>query len=178
MTDTELQQKRLAAAAIDVGVLIGVNVVLSLGISVATCLPSKFLATYGTQVVVILALLADIALVLGRDLTGGDGRSLGKKLVQIRVVRVGGGAISLRESIRRNMLFAPGLVLALIPACLELIPVIGALMGCLSALVLLLPRFLAAIGTIVVVVWEIVLIIHEAAGVRLGDKMAETRVTW
>jgi uncharacterized RDD family membrane protein YckC len=177
MTDSNLQQKRLAAAAIDFGVLFGVSVVLSLGVLVLSCVASMsklgFVAAYGTRIVIVLILMIDLALVLGRDLTGGD-RSLGKKLMNIRVVRSNGEPISVMDSIKRNVLFSPALILGLVGAILGLIP----LLGCLAQCLLIVPRLLAGLFALGAVIWEIIQIVQEPEGVRLGDKMAQTRVTW
>jgi hypothetical protein len=167
MTDHELQQKRLAAAGIDVGALVVVDLILLL-----------LLGLFFKQVHYILILLVNIGLVLGRDLSGGDGRSLGKKLTHIRVVRGGSAPITPRESIRRNMLFVPGLVLALVPSVLGLVPSLANKVGCMADLMFLVPSFIAFMFSFIAMVWELVLIVNEAGGTRLGDKMAETRVTW
>jgi uncharacterized RDD family membrane protein YckC len=177
MTDPELQQKRLIAAAIDVGVLVVVSTILSMGAIVINCVASasnvEFLATYGAQIILVLVLLADLLLVLGRDLTGGD-RSLGKKLMNIRVVRASGEPISFMESVKRNALFAPGLAIGLLTALLGLIPFVG----CVAACLFLIPRIIAGLAALGAVVWEVVQIIQQPDGVRVGDKMADTRVTW
>lgn len=177
MTDSQLQQKRLAAAGIDIAILFAASLVLSLGALVIGCVSRMthidFLATYGTQLMIVIVLIVDLLLVLGRDLLGGD-RSLGKKLMGIRVVRSSGEPISIMESVKRNALFAPGLAIGVVAAILGLIP----FLGCMAQCLLLLPRILAGLFALGAFVWEVIQIFQQPDGVRLGDKLADTRVTW
>lgn len=177
MTDPQLQQKRLLAAGIDVGILFAASMLLSLSAIVISCVARMshidFLATYGSQFVMIIVLIVDLLLILGRDATGGD-RSLGKKLMGIRVTRSSGEPISIMESVKRNALFAPGVAIGIVGAILGLIP----LLGCMAQCLLLLPRLLAGLFALGACVWEIIQIVQQPDGMRVGDKMADTRVTW
>jgi uncharacterized RDD family membrane protein YckC len=177
MTDSELQQKRLIAAAIDVGVLVAASTLLSMSGLVIGCLASMtkidFLASYGTKLVFVIVLFVDLMLVLGRDLTAGD-RSLGKKLMNIRVVKTTGEPITFMDSAKRNALFAPGLAIGLVTSIFALIPLVGCIVWCL----LLIPRGVAAIAALGAVAWEVMQIVENTQGVRAGDNLANTRVTW
>jgi uncharacterized RDD family membrane protein YckC len=97
----------------------------------------------------------------GLELDFMDGRSVGKRLVKLRPVRLDGSKMDIQTSIRRNWMFALGGVVQL----LLFIPILGWL--------LVIPVGLAALGLGIV---EIVLVLTDAEGRRLGDKMAETRV--
>jgi uncharacterized RDD family membrane protein YckC len=177
MTDSNLQSKRLAAAGIDVGILFAMGVVMSIGVLGIGCVAGwtevDFLAQYGPSMVIVVMVALQLGYVLGRDVIAGD-RSLGKKLMKIRVVRDGGAPITVMDSVKRNMLFAPGLAIALLGAVLSLIPLVGCLMQCL----LWGPRLLAGLFALCAVGWEIYQIVSQPEGIRQGDKMAGTRVTW
>lgn len=90
-----------------------------------------------------------------------DQRSLGKKLMKLRPVRVDGAPMDIATSVKRNWPFAFGGV-ALI---LAYIPIIGWL--------LLVPLGLLAL---IVGVIEAVLLFTDPDGRRMGDKFAGTRV--
>jgi len=175
MTDSSLQQKRLAAAAIDIGVLVVLGVILSgvgmaLGCSGALS-KVQTLATYVVHVLVLLYVFGSLAFVLARDVLAGSA-SPGKKMMGIRVVTVTGSPIGLMDSIKRNALFSPGFAMAALLALLGMIPIVGCVTGCL-----LWPlRLLAGVFGVVAGIYEIVMIVQEPDGVRLGDKMAGTRV--
>jgi uncharacterized RDD family membrane protein YckC len=80
-----------------------------------------------------------------------DGRSIGKKMVQLSVLDVGGGACTIRQSVLRNSLIAGACVLFLMP-----------LVGWLLACIVLAFEWLMALG--------------NAEGKRLGDDFAGTQV--
>lgn len=88
-------------------------------------------------------------------------RSIGKKVMELKPVRLDGAPVDLQTSAMRNWMFALGGVTAL----LVIIPVIGWL--------LMIPVGLAALGLVIV---EIVLVLTDDQGRRLGDKMAKTIV--
>jgi uncharacterized RDD family membrane protein YckC len=178
MTDSNLQSKRLAAAGIDAAIFLVMGALMSLGVLAVGCIAGwtnvDFLATYGPGIVIVVMLTIELVYVLGRDVLAG-GRSIGKKLMNIRVVGASGGPVTFGESLKRNMLFAPGLALALIGAILGLLPLgVGCLMQCL----LWGPRMLAGLFALGAVGWEIYQIVSQPEGIRQGDKMAGTRVTW
>jgi len=174
MTDSSLQQKRLAAAAIDIGILIVLGMIMSgvgLAIGCSGAL-SKIhtLANYLWHVLALVYVFGSLAFVLGRDVLAGSA-SPGKKIMGIRVVTVTGSPIGVMESIKRNALFSPGFAMAALLALLAMIPFVG----CVACLLLPL-RLLAGVFAVVAGIYEIVMIIQEPSGVRLGDKMAGTRV--
>jgi len=171
MTDPELQQKRLIAAAIDGGILMGILVVLggllsALGFAVSMA----DLASYGLQAGAVILAVTSAGYVLARDVLGG-GRSLGKKLTGIRVVTTTGGPIGLLESVRRNALFAPPFVLWVVTVVIGLLP-LGTCIACLALPLQLLAGAFALGATI----WELLQITQEPDGIRIGDKFAGTRV--
>ncbi len=83
-------------------------------------------------------------------------RSIGKKIMNLEVALVGGeGTIDWAISIKRNIPLAIGMVIAIIP-------IVGWILGAIAALI---------IGAI-----EIILVLTDASGRRLGDKFGETQV--
>jgi uncharacterized RDD family membrane protein YckC len=81
-----------------------------------------------------------------------DGRSIGKKLIRIRVVSSADGApCSFRESILRNSTFAAGYLLLVVP-------------------------WIGWIFFLVVAAIEFVLVLGSDNGRRLGDELAKTTV--
>lgn len=82
-------------------------------------------------------------------------RSLGKRLLELRVDRLDGGDVDWATSIRRNIPLAAGSIIALIP-------VIGWTVGGFVTL---------ALGLI-----ELILVLSEANGRRLGDRFGNTTV--
>ncbi len=91
----------------------------------------------------------------GLDVDFMDGRSLGKKVMKLRPVRIHGEKMDIGTSVKRNLPFAIGPVIMIIP-------ILGWLIGPVVALV---------IGLI-----ESVLVLTDAEGRRVGDKLAETMV--
>lgn len=81
-------------------------------------------------------------------------RSLGKRVMGLRPVLVGGGAMSMQVSIRRNWPFALGI--------LTVIPLLGLL-------------FVAIVAPILGLI-EGVLVLTDDQGRRFGDKLAQTKV--
>ena len=81
-----------------------------------------------------------------------DGRSLGKKVMRLRVVSAGtGSAATFRDSIIRNAVLAPALLMYKIP-----------LFGWLPALA--------------ITILESLLMLGNSEGLRLGDDLAQTKV--
>lgn len=97
----------------------------------------------------------------GMELDFMDQRSIGKKVMKLRAIRLDGQPMDMGASVKRNIPFAIGPV----GAALLVIPVIGWITGLL----------LVAISFIVVVI-EIILVLTDADGRRMGDKLAETMV--
>jgi uncharacterized RDD family membrane protein YckC len=109
--------------------------------------------------------------ILARDVVAG-GRSVGKKIMEIRAVTAAGAPIGVVESVKRNAVFAPPFVLWVLSVLIGMIP--G---GTCIACVLLPLQLLAGAAALAAVVWEVIQIIQDPDGVRLGDKLAGTRVT-
>jgi hypothetical protein len=178
MTDGELQQKRLTAAGIDLALGIGIAIVFWTTEAIIASATGTVIgeATPGAMGLVqrLIGLFGATTLlgyVLLRDVLFG-GRSPGKKVQGLHVVTRAGGAVGLQESARRNALFALGPALSFVSAALAVIPCLGQALACL-----LLPlSILAGLVTVALVVIEIVKIVQEPEGVRLGDRFAETRV--
>jgi uncharacterized RDD family membrane protein YckC len=174
MTDTALQQKRLIAAVIDIAVCIGVVfgvTILSLGVQFALGFASGTAAGVAGRLFNLLASLAVFAYILGRDVLL-QGRSLGKKTQDLKVVGASGGPVTLEESARRNALFGIGSTLGAVAATLQLVPCLGDAVTCL-----LMPLWvLGILFSFVAAIVEIVMIIQDPAGIRMGDKFARTRV--
>ncbi len=91
----------------------------------------------------------------GLELDFMDKRSIGKKLMKLRPVRLDGAAMDINTSIMRNWPLALGSIISIIP-------LLGWVLGPLVALVF--------------VVIELVLVLTDAEGRRLGDKFANTKV--
>ncbi len=165
MTNSELQQKRLVAAAIDGGIAIGLAVVLGIVQGVAGWINGWLGAGVG-----LISGLVVLAYALLRDILAGD-RSIGKKTQGIRVT-VAGGPVTAVDSVKRNLIFGlPGLLMVAY-SIMGVIPLVGCLATCLGwPLVLLLSA-----ASFAVVIIEIIKIIQDPEGVRFGDQFANTRV--
>jgi uncharacterized RDD family membrane protein YckC len=174
MTDTALQQKRLIAAVIDIAVCLGIAVVAFLGsmvLGLVLGMASSGVASYAGRVLSLLGSLALLAYILGRDVIF-QGRSLGKKTQELKVVGATGAPVTLEESVRRNAIFALGSALTVLSSALQLFPCVGDVVACLLTPLLLLGG-IAAFGAAIL---EIVWIIQDPGGIRFGDKFARTRV--
>jgi uncharacterized RDD family membrane protein YckC len=132
---------------------------------------TRFLAFFIDAVIValvglvpVIGGLVGVAYVLVRDGLSYDfmdGRSIGKRIMKLRPVRLDGLPMDVETSVRRNWPLAFGsLAQALI-----FIPVIGWI---------LIP-FVVVAGTVMVVV-EVVRVLTSADGRRWGDAMAGTEV--
>lgn len=82
-------------------------------------------------------------------------RSIGKKIMGLQVVCLGGGDVDMAVSVRRNLIFAIGPVLSIVP-------LLGWAVG-------------GAVGGVLGLI-ECLLVLTDPAGRRLGDKMANTQV--
>jgi hypothetical protein len=180
MRDADLQQKRLVAAAIDVGIGIAlglvffmINMVLGFGSSFVS--GDSGIATgaalFLPRIVGFVSAIVSLGYILGRDVLAGD-RSIGKKVQGIRVVTTGGQPLTFVDSAKRNAIFAVGSTLGLVSATLQLVPCLGDAVACLLAPLWILGFLIG----LVAVILEIVKITQDADGVRLGDQFAETRV--
>jgi len=176
VTDQELQQKRLVAAAIDIGVFVGlvlvfviVRIILSLVMrSVTDSVMAHLMLRSGIELVTALVTLGYI---LGRDVVL-EGRSVGKKVMDIRVVTSAGKPIEFSDSMRRNAIFGVGSALSVIHGAIGMVPCFGTAIGCLMAPLLIL-AFIFGVAAVVV---EIIKFVTDAAGQRFGDQWAGTKV--
>jgi uncharacterized RDD family membrane protein YckC len=91
----------------------------------------------------------------GLDIEFMDKRSLGKKVMKLRPIRLDGGTMDINTSIMRNWPLAVGSIISIIP-------ILGWVFGPLAALVF---------GII-----ELVLVLTDPEGRRLGDKFGNTKV--
>jgi len=82
-------------------------------------------------------------------------RSIGKKLLGLEVANLGGGDIDLVTSAKRNITLALGTLLGVVPLVGW---VAGAVVGCILGII------------------EIVLVLVDPQGRRLGDRLANTQV--
>lgn len=99
----------------------------------------------------------------GLEFDFADRRSVGKKLMKLRPVRIDGGVMDIEASVRRNWPLALG----------SLIQGISFLLGGFGGLL-----FLGGLGALAGLLGlvEAVLVLTDDTGRRLGDKFAETHV--
>lgn len=97
----------------------------------------------------------------GLEVEFADRRSIGKKLMKLRPLRLDGAPMDLATSAKRNLPFVVGWI----GMPFLIIPVLGWLVAIL----------LAVVGTLVGLV-EIFLVLTDGEGRRMGDKFAETKV--
>jgi len=177
MTDSDLQTKRLIAAAIDAAVYVAIVFgfwVLGAGAMFAGSYASGggfAAATVVPRVLEFIGAALAVGYVLCRDIFAG-GRSFGKKAQGIRVLSAAGGSLSLVDSAKRNAVFAISGAFGLLSATLGLVPVLGDIARCL-----IFPlTVLGWLAGLTIAVIEIVKIVQEPDGIRLGDQFAGTRV--
>ena len=96
----------------------------------------------------------------GMDIDFMDHRSIGKKLVKLRPVTLDGSPVDIMTSVKRNWMFALGGVAQFLAYTI---------IGLLLAIPLAFLVFLIAIV-------EVILVLTDAEGRRLGDKIADTIV--
>ena len=97
----------------------------------------------------------------GLDLDFADKRSLGKKMMKLRPVRLDGQPMDMATSIKRNLPLAAYCV----GFFLWIVPILGHILS--------IPVFI--IGSVICLI-EAVLVLTDAEGRRWGDKLAGTRV--
>ena len=97
----------------------------------------------------------------GLELDFADRRSIGKKVMKLRPVRLDGQPMNLETSIKRNL-----------PLC---IGAVGAIFWVIPILGWIIAILLGIIGLIVAVI-EALTVISDAEGRRMGDKFAGTKV--
>ncbi|MHB8767162.1 MAG: RDD family protein [Deferrisomatales bacterium] len=125
-------------------------------IDAVLCIAAATVPAVGLLVAVAYALVRD-----GLEFPFMDRRSIGKKLMKLRPLRLDGRPLDIATSCRRNALLAIG------PAgvLLMVIPVVGWIAGFL----------IAAAGSLIWVV-ELSRVFTDPQGRRLGDEMAGTAV--
>jgi len=176
MTDRDLQQKRILAGLIDIGVAIAISLAfmvmsLVLGFGLGSATDSSVVGNYVPRILGFLGALISLGYILGRDVVAGD-RSIGKKIQNLRVVTTTGAPINFMDSARRNGIFAIGSALGLLSATLQLIPCLGDAAACM-----LMPlTLLGIVVSIGAAIYEILQITQQPEGIRFGDKTAGTRV--
>jgi len=176
MTDRDLQQKRILAGLIDIGVAIAISlafmvVSLVLGVGLGSATDSSVVGNYVPRVLGFLGAVISLGYILGRDVVAGD-RSIGKKIQNLRVVTTTGAPINYMDSARRNGIFAIGSALGLLSATLQLIPCLGDAVACMLMPLMLL-GMVVAVGA---AIYEMLQITQHPEGIRFGDKTAGTRV--
>lgn len=97
----------------------------------------------------------------GLDIEFMDKRSIGKKLVKLRPVRLDGQPMDPVTSVKRNLPLAVGVV----GSIFWVIPILGWIVAFLFGLV----------GAVLGII-ELVLVLTDPEGRRMGDKLAETKV--
>lgn len=97
----------------------------------------------------------------GLDLEFMDRRSIGKKLMQLRPIRLDGQPMDPMSSVKRNLPLAVGAV----GSVFWVIPVLGWIVAI----------FFALIGLVIGIV-EVILVLTDPEGRRMGDKLAGTKV--
>lgn len=104
--------------------------------------------------------IAYILLRDGLDFPFADGRSIGKKLLKLRPVRLDNQPMDIIVSFQRNLPL-----------------VIGALGGIVAVIPLLgwLGNFIAGLGGLICLI-EGLLVLFDENGLRIGDRIANTRI--
>jgi uncharacterized RDD family membrane protein YckC len=119
-------------------------------------LPSLLLGGVGSLLGTAYILVRD-----GLDLAFMDRRSIGKRLVGLRVVTLDGSPVTLETSLRRNWMFGLGVFSQVLYH--------SALLGGLGA-------WLVGLAGSVLGLVEVVLVFVDEDGRRLGDRIANTQV--
>jgi len=97
----------------------------------------------------------------GLEIDFADRRSIGKKVMKLRPIRLDGQPMNLETSIKRNL-----------PLC---IGAVGAIFWVIPILGWIIAILLGIIGLIVAVI-EALTVISDSEGRRMGDKFAGTKV--
>jgi uncharacterized RDD family membrane protein YckC len=97
----------------------------------------------------------------GLELEFMDRRSIGKKLIKLRPVRLDGQPMDVATSVKRNFPLCIGAV----GAIFMIIPILGWIIAILLGLT-----------AMVIAIIEAVLVLTDAEGRRMGDKLAGTKV--
>lgn len=174
MTDSELQQKRFIAAAIDFAVAFAIGMafaIVAFGLNLILGRSGSVVGLYASKAVTVLSAFVGVAYILLRDIVAG-GVSVGKKAMGLRAMLTSGEQITLMDSVKRNGILCVGHAAWLFATVLSLIPCLGALANCM-----LIPLYvIAGLGSLVLFALEIYKIIEDPNGVRIGDQVANTRV--
>lgn len=97
----------------------------------------------------------------GLDLKFMDRRSIGKKLIKLRPVRLDGQPMDLATSLKRNLPLAVGAV----GSVFLVIPILGWIVAI----------FFGLLGLVIGII-ELILVLTDPEGRRMGDKLAGTKV--
>ena len=97
----------------------------------------------------------------GLELDFADRRSIGKKVMKLRPVRLDGQPMNLETSIKRNLPFCVGVIGMIFSP----IPLLG-----------LLIAIVVGILALIIALIELLLVVSDAEGRRMGDKFAGTKV--
>lgn len=123
---------------------------------------------YAVSLIPLIGGLVGTAYILlrdGLDYEFMDKRSIGKKILKLRIVSTDEEEIDIQKSIKRNWMFAAVILLSTLVTPILIISIVG-----LALIPLIMILCLAA------VVFEIVMIITKPDGRRWGDEFAGTRV--
>ncbi len=118
----------------------------------------------GVSIIPFIGGLIGAAYILLRDgleLEFMDRRSIGKKLLKLRPLRLDGQPMDVATSVKRNL-----------PLC---IGAVGSIFWIIPILGWILAILLGVMGLIVAIV-ELVLVLTDPEGRRMGDKLGATRV--
>lgn len=102
-----------------------------------------------------------------------DHRSIGKKLMKLRPVRLDGGKVDIETSIKRNWMLVLGIVIPIVMTFISIpILLVSKALGNLVALVI----GIVAVAALVIGIMEIVFVLKNPEGRRWGDQIANTKV--
>jgi uncharacterized RDD family membrane protein YckC len=147
--------KRIIAVLVDGGVCLAMGALFALFLVIPYL--GKFVFFIG-QMIAFSYMACRDALPIGEF----NGASFGKKLVGLKAVDRHGNKISLQQSIKRNLpFFLPGVLATLFGSIPAIGPLLGALIGLLGLLL---------------IIAELLKVVSDKDGLRLGDLFAETRV--
>ena len=164
MEDSKLQNDRLIAMAIDIGILIVLGVVGFLIHMIFSFVGRGIGGAIGGLIsgAIVAAFMAT------RDIIF-KGNSIGKHVMKIKVVDAStNGPITLVQSVKRNIFFVIPPALSAIFSIFSIIPFLGIITGIIDLLV--------GLAALVFFVVEVIKIVSTPEGIRIGDNLAKTKV--
>lgn len=164
MTDSKLQNDRLLAMAIDIGILIVLGVIAAIIHLIFSFVGRGIGSAIGGLIsgVLIAAFMA------ARDIIF-KGNSIGKHVMKLKVVDAStNGPITLIQSIKRNIFFVIPPALSAIFSLFSIIPFVGIITGIIDLLI--------GLAALVFFVIEVIKIVSTPDGIRIGDNLAGTKV--